>query len=73
MGNQLGAEQMKGLGQALKETLPGLGFALFIFPLGGPGLANYISNGQREDMIKALRETLGRLESGKTIDTPNSN
>ena len=46
-------------------TLPktwGWGFALFIFRFGYPGIAEYISNGSRSEMIEALRETLRRLE-----------
>jgi hypothetical protein len=43
-----------------------VGFALLIFPFLNEGTgADYVSNGKREDMIKFLRETADRLESGQ--------
>lgn len=72
--NTVGAQQMRAMGEALREVLPkGLGFALLVFATDNPGLANYISNCDREDMIKALRETADRLEKGQIIPTPESN
>lgn len=45
-----------------------LGFALFMFPFDGVGKAgDYVSNGQREDMIKFMREIADRIEAGKYI------
>lgn len=44
-----------------------LGFALLVFELGNPGIGNYVSNAERESMIKALRETADRLELGQEI------
>lgn len=74
MSKQLSGEQMRSLGQAIKEVLPKeLAFALLVFPIGEPGIANYISNANREDMIKAIEETVERLKKGQTFDTPNSN
>ena len=64
---------MKYLGNELQKQLPGLGFALFVFPLLGPWTANYISNGQREDMIRMLEETLDRFKNNRIIETPNGN
>ncbi len=67
-------EGMKLIGQLLKEMLPqGVGFALLTFEFNNPGLANYISSAQREDMIKALRECADRIEGNRTIQTPNQN
>lgn len=46
-----------------KELPPGQqGFALFLFDFGLPGNLAYVSNGQREDMIKTVREWLERTE-----------
>ena len=42
-------------------------FALLIFPSGTPGITNYISSGQRHDVIKALREAADRLEKKEDI------
>jgi hypothetical protein len=55
---------MREVAKALKTALPGMGFALLVFPFDSPGTANYISNGRREDMIKAMKETVARLEAG---------
>jgi hypothetical protein len=53
------------LGQAIGESLPeGVGFALTLFDFGAGGMLAYVSNAQREDMIRALREQIERLESG---------
>jgi hypothetical protein len=46
----------------LSGIQPPLGFCILVYPFGGSGIGNYISNSSRDDMIKALRETAGRLE-----------
>lgn len=40
-----------------------VGFVLLTFGFGAPGIANYISNGSRDDMVTALREAANRLEN----------
>lgn len=51
--------------QAVESYFPtGTGIALLAFDFGKEGQMSWISNGQREDMIKALREMANRLESG---------
>lgn len=47
---------------------PPLGFFLMVFDFGKDGFCSYISNAQRADMIKVLREQADRLEAG-TADT----
>lgn len=64
---------MRDVANMIKSKIPGLGFALFVFQLKELGTANYISNGQREDMIKALEETLDRLKECQDFPTPNLN
>lgn len=55
----------RGLVEALTEALPeGIGFALLLFHFGEGGNLAWISNAQREDMIRALREQLARFEAG---------
>ncbi len=44
-----------------------MGFALIIFPFNQPGYAGYVSNGQRQDVIKALRKAADKLEAGQEI------
>lgn len=61
-------KSVRVLGEALDETIQEifsekLGFALLLFDFKNPGLANFMSNAERFDMIKALRETADRLES----------
>lgn len=55
-------EMMLGLGKAVGEVVEplGLGFALIVFEFYEPGVGHYISNAERESMIKALRETAKR-------------
>src|SRR4029077_4314388 len=51
------AGQMRDLGERIGEGLPpGYGFLLMIFNFGEGGNMFYISNGEREDMMKAMRE-----------------
>lgn len=49
------------------------GFAILVFPFQYPGIANYISNANREDMIIALRECADRLENKEDFKTPENN
>jgi len=51
----------------ITRDFPGLGFALIVFEHYKPGISNYISNSNREDMVKALRETADRLEKNQDI------
>ncbi len=64
---------MRQLGKMIQKKVKGLGFALIVFPFYDAGMSNYISNAEREDMIKALRETADRLESKQDFITPESN
>lgn len=63
------------LAKTIDDTLseePGThntGFCLLVFGFHQPGIANYVSNAEREDMIEALRETADRLE--RKEDNPN--
>ena len=64
-------EFLRALGEGvkllLKEVSPNMGFALLVFEFDKPGLANYLSTGERPDMIKALKETVKRLEAHEDI------
>jgi hypothetical protein len=66
-------ESLDKIAKTLEEILTDLygkkmGFALFMFPFNEEGPAgDYVSNGQREDMIKFMRELADRLEAGKDI------
>jgi hypothetical protein len=58
---------MRIVARGLGEVFPGMGFTLLLFQFNAPGVSNYISNANREDMIKALRETADRLERREEI------
>jgi len=52
---------------------PNYGFALIVYPMkdGKSGYCHYVSDCQREDMIKALRDQADILESEGDIRTDN--
>lgn len=70
---QIGGEKMRALGTLIQKQIPKLGFCLIVYPFNEKGMANYISNSEREDMIIFLEETLERLKQKKDFSTPNSN
>ncbi len=51
------------IGKLIGSRVPaGVGFALLLFNMGESGWMNYISNARREDMVKAMRELLFKIE-----------
>jgi hypothetical protein len=70
---QIGGHEMRVLGSMIEDQIPGLGFALIVFPFGDERMSNYISNAQREDMIKALEETVIRFKKQQEFPTPETN
>lgn len=70
------AESLDLLAATLEKYLTTLygqrmGFALFMFPFSGEGDAgDWVSNGQRGDMIKFMRDIADRLEKGQYIGRP---
>ena len=57
-------EHARGIGKVLKDAMPpGIGFALVLFSFGSDGWLTYLSNGEREDMIKCLEETLQKIKT----------
>ncbi|WP_234110177.1 hypothetical protein [Chryseobacterium sp. R2A-55] len=73
MTKQIGGQEMRDLADKIRKEIPGLGFALLVFQFHEPGMSNYISNGQRKDMIKAMKETIDRLEKQQDYPTPERN
>lgn len=54
-------QKMKDIGNAVKRRLPeDFGFFVLVFPFNDTGRANYISNGNREDVINSMKEFLIR-------------
>lgn len=48
---------MQLIGRQIKEQIPpGFCYFVLVAPFGGPGHANYVSNAQREDIIKVMQE-----------------
>lgn len=66
-------EQMRILAKNISRQIPRMGFALFVFEFDKPGISNYISNADRDSMIKALEETLERFKNNQVFITPESN
>lgn len=60
------AEQSaRALGRVIYDVMPdGWGFTLMMFSYGEGGNTTYISTARREDMLKALREMIEKLEAG---------
>jgi len=73
MSDQIGAIKMRELGDVVSKRIPGLGYAILIFEFHNSGIANYVSNANREDMIKCLEETLERFKSQQDFKTPEEN
>lgn len=69
----MSAQLMRKALKKVTELIPGYCITLLVWEFNKPGLANYVSNGDRSDMIKALRETADRLEKNQTFDTPEEN
>ncbi len=70
MITQIDGEGMRQLARIIKNEIPGLGFCLLVFEFEKPGISNYISNAQRPDMLKAIQETLDRLNGKQDFKTP---
>lgn len=69
----VGALRMREIAKAVQLRVPeGLGFAVLVFSYGA-GPASYVSNGQRAEMITALREQADLLEARKDFTTPEEN
>ncbi len=59
-------ETAQHIGRMIGNAMPpGWGFALVTFTFGEGGYVSYISNAEREDMVRALRECADKLESRK--------
>lgn len=71
--NRLARKIDKWLNGDAKPLHRKLGFVLLVAEFGKieDGRVNYISNGERDDMIAMLKEYLGRLE-GRSFDSPQS-
>ena len=48
----------------MKALPPGVGFALFLYDFGEAGALAYCANGEREGVLKMLREFIAREEGG---------
>jgi hypothetical protein len=57
------AENLRAIAKAITPMLPAShGFLLMTFEVGAPGRLNYLSNGERGDIVKMLREFIGKFE-----------
>lgn len=64
------AASMKTLADAIKRQIPTThGFALLVFDMHtNNGNVSYISNGERADMKKVMRELIGRWEADEQLE-----
>ena len=70
----ISAEKMREVAKGIQQQLPGKGFALLVFDVNSDDyVTQYISNGEREDMIIALEEVLARWKFNKNVQTPEPN
>lgn len=53
------------ISDTLKQALPGFGFALSVYKFNQTNFGHFISNGQRDTMIEALKELVDRLEKDR--------
>lgn len=58
--------------EEIQERFGKMGFAFILFEFNEPGISNYISNADRSDMIKTLRETADRLEKNQDVPPANT-
>jgi len=73
MSTRVDGQSMRDIAQMVDAMLPsGVGFALLVYEHEEVGMSNYISNSQRGDMIKALRECANKLEAGMSFPTPEN-
>ena len=57
---------MQRIAKAVEPMVPkGFGFAVLVFSFGEKGFMNWVSNAQRQDMVKALRECADKLETDR--------
>lgn len=55
---------MQSIARVVGNMVPeGYGFAVLVFSWGEQGFMNWVSNAQRTDMVKALRECADKLEN----------
>lgn len=52
------------IGRAIKDSGGGYGFALFMFSFGDDPEMTWISNAERPDMVRALKEFIEKSEDG---------
>ncbi len=65
--------EMRKFGKMVNKLFPDKAWCVFTFDFGPGGIGNYLSNAQRPDMIKALREMADHLERGSVFPTPEHN
>ena len=67
----LNGQQMRDLAEVVAKKIPGTGYVILTFPLDqDEGRLNYISNGNREDVIIALANVVKSFTEGGEFPTP---
>lgn len=56
-------ERAADVGRVIAKLCPpGVGFTLLLFDFGEGGHLAYMSNGQRDDVVRAMREFIERMQ-----------
>lgn len=62
--------KMQTIADKVKEELPdGFGFVVLSFVFDNPGQMMYVSNANREDIVKAMKEWIEKTENNYGNDT----
>lgn len=62
--------KMQTIAHKVKEELPdGFGFVVLSFIFDNPGQMMYVSNANREDIVKAMKEWIEKTENNYGNDT----
>ncbi|MEZ0371269.1 MAG: hypothetical protein ACAI44_19400 [Candidatus Sericytochromatia bacterium] len=67
------AEFLRHLAGAIHGVIPELGFCLLVWEFGDKGRGDWISNVDRESLVKALREAAEKIENFQTYNPSSSN
>lgn len=58
---------LQQIGALIEDCFPNTGFTLLLFPFEAPTIGSYISNVDRSDVVKVLKETVKRFENDQVI------
>lgn len=67
---ELVKSRLQRIAEKVNNELPtGFGFVVLSFAFGNPGQMMYVSNANREDIVKAMKEWIEKTENNYGNDT----